>query len=80
MGFIFQYCLIEGKGRDGQYLKFAQHLIVVCDWDGFSDNSNSEAFRWRGRSLSVVKPLLSFKVVFNANADGAGENPVCRRA
>lgn len=79
MGFIFQYCLIEGKGRDEQYLKFVQHLIgIVCSWNRFSDNSNSEANRWLGRSLSVVKLLLSFKVVFNINTESAWENPVCR--
>lgn len=80
MGFIFQYCLIEGKGRDGQYLKFVQHLIgIVCNWDGFSDNSSSEAVCWLGRSLSVVKLLLSFKVIFIITTESAWENPVCRR-
>lgn len=80
MGFIFQYCLIEGKGRDGQYLKFVQNLIgIVCNWDRFSDNSNSEAICWLGRSFSVVKLLLSFKVMFNTNTESAWENPVCRR-
>lgn len=80
MGFIFQYCLIEWKGRDGQYLKFVQHLLgIVCNWDRFSDNSNSEAIRWLGSSLSVVKFLLSFKVIFKINTESAWENPVCRR-
>ena len=80
MGFIFQYCLIEGKGRDRQSLKFVQHLTgIVCNWDRFSDNSSSEAFRWLGRNLSVLKLLLPFKVMFNINTESAWENPVGRR-